>query len=368
MKVEEALGKLAEVEEKRPKTVLALFLLFTLFMFLGFGNVNFDTEFESQVPQDIREIKALNEIRDKLGGTTESVVLIFRTDFEDPEYAKDMRDREVLKYMDLVRKQVEGDEFVLGTRSILDIVEIDSDQNEINNVLDSDTSAENMLSSDYTLTTLSFTVADGLTEEQQDQLIAKVENAVRYSDRPAGIEVDLAGSIVLGRELFRSIGRNIGFVTILGFVGVFIVLFIFFRRPGFVIISTFPVILGTLWTFGTLAYIGIPLSTQLTGVFSIIIGLGIDFGIHIIHRFEEEIKKYGLDKAIYSSVKNIGKGITLTSLTTIIGFLALLAATLPLLRDFAIALSFGVFYSLVAAVGVIPPVLILIERRKQRKK
>ena len=110
------------------------------------------------------------------------------------------------------------------------------------------------------------------------------------------------------------------------------------------------------------------LSTQLTGVFSIILGLGIDFGIHIIHRFKEDRKKYDIDQAVYNAVEHVGKGLTLTTTTTIIGFLALLAATLPLLRDFSIALSLGVFYCLVAAIGVIPPVLILIERRKVRKK
>jgi hydrophobe/amphiphile efflux-3 (HAE3) family protein len=368
MNVEELLGKLAEVEERKPKTMLAIFLVFTIVMFLGFGNIGFDTDFENQVPQDIREIEALNEIRDKMGGATDSIILIYRTDYEDPEYAKDVRDRDVLKYMEIVTKQLEGDEFVLGTRSIADLVDTDSNQNEINSMLDANPFTESMLSSDYTLTTMTVTVVNGLTTGQEDELLYKIDNAIRYPDRPAGVKVDLAGSIVLNRELLSSIGGSTGFVTILGFVGVFVVLFIFFRRLSFVVISALPIMLGTIWTFGTLAYIGIPLSTQLTGVFSIIIGLGIDFAIHIIHRFKENREKYGIEESIYNAVKNIGKGLTLTSTTTIIGFLALLAATLPLLRDFAIALSFGVFYCLVAAIGVIPPVLVLVERRKQRNK
>jgi|GEM_PF-3117357 len=368
MNVQKFLGKVAEVEERRPKTVLLLFVLFTLFIFVGFSNINFDTDFENQVPQDIPEITALNEIRDKLGGTTDSIILIYRSDFGDPAYAKDVRDRKVLKSIELTMKRLEDDEFVIGTRSIADLVDIDSNQNEINAMLDANPSAQTMLSDDYTLTTATITVASGLTSVQEGEMLKKIENAIRYSDRPAGIDVDLAGSIVLSREIGRSIGQNIGFVTTLGFAGVIVVLFVFFRRPGFVLIATLPILLGTVWTYGTLGLMGIPLSTQLTGVFSIILGLGIDFGIHIIHRFKEDRESYEIDQAIYNAVGNVGKGLTLTTTTTIIGFLALLAAVLPLLRDFAIALSLGVFYCLVAAIGVIPPVLVLVEKRKVRRK
>jgi hydrophobe/amphiphile efflux-3 (HAE3) family protein len=366
--LEKILEKIAEAETKRPKTILAIFIAFTILMLLGFGNIEFDTDFENQVPQEIEEIVALNEIRDKLGGATDSIVIIFRTDFEDPYSLYDMRNRELLKSIKLITTQLEDDDFVLSTRSISEMIDLDSSQNEINEMIDMNPLTESMLSSDYSLTTATITVANGITREQQEELLDKIENTVLYTEIPAGIKVSFAGSIVLSRELGKSIGSSTGLVTILGFVGVFIVLFIFFRRFSFVLITAIPIILGILWTFGTLSYVGIPLSTQLTGVFSIIIGLGIDFGIHIIHRFKEDSKKYGPNRAIYNSVKNIGKGITLTSITTIIGFLALLAAALPLLRDFSIALSLGVFYCLVAAIAVIPPVLVIIERRRIRKK
>jgi len=367
MRLENALGKIAEIERKRPKTILAIFLVFTVIMMFGFGNVEFDTDFENQVPQDIESIVALNEIRDKLGGATDSIIIMFRTDVEDEYSLKDMRNKELLKSIDSITSQLEDDDFVISTRSITRMVDLDSEQSEINQQIEDSPASMGMLSSDYSLTTATIIIANGINSEQQDDLLKKIEKTIINTKIPSGVRVDLSGSVVLSKELGQSIGSSTGLVTILGFIGVFIVLFILFRKFSFVFITTIPIILGTIWTFGTLAYSGIPLSTQLTGVFSIIIGLGIDFGIHIIHRFKEDRKRYGPDRAIYNSVKNIGKGITLTSITTIIGFLALLAATLPLLRDFSIALSFGVFYSLVAAIGVIPPIIILIERRRKRK-
>lgn len=169
-------------------------------------------------------------------------------------------------------------------------------------------------------------------------------------------------------EIPKAIGQRTGLVTLLGFILVFVVLLIFYRRISFAAITMIPVMFGTVWTFGTLGIIGIPLTTALVGIFSMIIGLGIDFGIHIVHRFEENKKTSTIETAIHSSVKHVGRGLTLTSITTIIGFLALLSATLPALKDMAIALSFGVIYSLMGAIVLIPAVLVLVERGRSRKQ
>lgn len=365
--VENLLESLAKVEERRPKTVLALFMVFTLITMLGFGMLKTSTSNESQVPQDIASIEALNQVRDKLGTSTDSVILIFRPDVDDPKYVKDMRDKDVIRSISIITKQIEKDDFVLSSRSIADIANLNMDQNEINIMIASSPLSQGLLSSDYTITIATLTIGNGINQVQQRQLLGNIDEIVRLSEKPAGLKVDVAGSLALSRELGVTIGRNTGLVTALGFVGVIIVLFVFFRKVSFVGVTTLPILLGTIWTLGTLGLIGIQLSTILTGVFSIIIGLGIDFGIHIIHRFEEDKKIYGVEKGIYNAVKHVGKGLTLTTITTVIGFLALLFATLPLLQDFSISLSLGVFYSLLAAIGVIPPVLVLIERRKERK-
>jgi len=365
--IEKALVRLAKLEERRPKAVLAVFVIFTILIFTGFGNIATDTNPESQVPDDISAIKALEKVRDKLGGGGGSITLIFRTDPEDPKEIGDIRGRSVLESMKILDSQIKDDDIVTGSRSILDIVDLGMTQNEINLALSEDPRSDGLVSEDRRITIAVFSLASGASGDQESELLFKIRNYIYYADIPPGVTVDLAGSPVLSEELGRSIGSSTGAVTLLGFVGVFVVLYIFFRRASFVAVTVLPIVLSTFWTFGTLGLIGIPLSSTLTGVFSIIIGLGIDFGIHILHRFEEDIKKESLEKALANAVGQVGKGLTLTTVTTITGFLALLSARLPLLQDFALSLSFGVLYSLVAAIGVIPPVIVLLERRRLRK-
>lgn len=358
--------RIAKFEERRPKLVLAVFLVVTLVLMTGFSGITTEANPESQVPENIEEIRSLNEIRDKIGGDTGSITLIFSSDREDPQAVSDMADRSVLEAMNEIRIQMMDDDFVRGERSILDLVDIDSSQHEINREL-SEAYSGSLITEDRSISIMVFTLASGISDEQAEELAAKVRDIVNGVDKPAGLQIRLAGSVILSQELGSSIGRTTGTVTLIGFAGVFLILYLFFRRPGFVVITVIPIILATVWTFGMLGFIGIPLSSMLSGTFSIIIGLGIDFGIHIIHRFREDLEKYSIEEAITNSVSLVGKGLVLTTTTTVIGFLSLLAATLPMLRDFAVSLSLGVIFCLVSAIGVIPPVLVLIERRKERK-
>jgi hydrophobe/amphiphile efflux-3 (HAE3) family protein len=366
--VQKILEKVAKIEEQRPFLVIGIFLLLTLFFISGFALINFEASFESFVPEN-EAIESLEIIRDKFGSGTTTIILIYQTDPADPQGITDIRDRKVLEAMNIIDQQIEQHELVLSSTSIVDIVREGNrfpEQGEINMLLDSP-QAEGLLSDDYSLAVARFIVPDDLSQEQREEIVNEVYAIASFSETPAGITVTPAGPIVEELEIGRSIGQNIGFVTTLGFVGVFIVLYLLFRRFEFVILSVIPVFLGTLWTYGSLGWIGISLSTPLVGVFSMIIGIGIDFSIHVLHRFGEEIRKSSLEQAIASSVQNVGKGLAMTTITTIIGFLALLIAVLPVLKDMAIALSLGVFFTFVITLGVIPPCLVLAERWRMKR-
>lgn len=364
--MDKILEKLAEKELERPKLILSLFIIFTLVISTGFVLIQTETNEESQLPEDIKAIVALNRIRDELGAGGQSAVLIFRLDSEDPQGIKDIRDRGVLECMDLIKKQLEDDEFLRGARSPADLVDLDQSQEEINIELEKNPASGDFITKDKRVAIMTLSIVSETSDEDRNSLNSEIREVVFYTPKPPGVEVDFAGSTFLGEEIGSSIGGRTGYVTGIGFVAVFIILYVFFRRPAFVGIAILPIILSTIWTFGTLGFIGIPLSPPLTGTFSIIIGLGIDFAIHIMHRFKEAKKKYSVEIAIKDSVKHVGKGLALTSVTTITGFLALLSATLTFLQDFAIALTFGVFYSLIASVVVIPCLLIITERRRIR--
>lgn len=361
--IEEFLERLARTEEKHPKTVIAIFLLITVGFMAGFPLITTEASFENFIPEDTPVIQGITTIRDKLGTGTSTIILIASLDSEDPGAATSITDREVLEAVDELIRLVEVNEFVVFTESVLPLVE-GKEQFEIDSLLED----HDLISSDKRIMLIRFIIPDSLSLEQAQEVVNEARHQIEHAPKPFGLSYRLSGQIVQDQEITETFGSSIGFVTMLGFVGVFIVLFLIFRSPSHVLVSVIPIIFGTIWTNGTLGFIGIPFSTALTGVFSMIIGIGIDFAIHIVHRFDEEIKRTNLQNAIVRAVRNVGKGLTFTTITTVIGFLALLSATLPVLHDMAIALSFGVVYSLIAAIGIIPPVLVLFERRNQKKR
>lgn len=87
-----------------------------------------------------------------------------------------------------------------------------------------------------------------------------------------------------------------------------------------------------------------------------IVGLGVDYGMHLSHRFLEEREK-GNPRPIVTSVENVGPGILVGALTTAGGFLALLAGELPTIHDFGLTLAFGIFASVLASYLVTPALL-----------
>jgi predicted RND superfamily exporter protein len=104
------------------------------------------------------------------------------------------------------------------------------------------------------------------------------------------------------------------------------------------------------------------------GAAAMIMGLGIDFGIHLISIFNE-FRQQGksIKKSIELTVEKDIRAIVGTSITTIAGFMSLWFSSLPAMADLGTILLIGIFYSMVAALIGMMPLLYFYERRKERK-
>jgi len=132
-----------------------------------------------------------------------------------------------------------------------------------------------------------------------------------------------------------------------------ILIFVFYMKgKSFLLglISTVPVILSAIWIMGTMAILGIPLTITTITVTSLAVGLGIDYSIHIMHRFIEERDE---EKVIYST----GPALLGSALTTISAFGLLSFSFLPPLRMFGMAVSIAIFYAFISAVLILPAIM-----------
>jgi len=127
-----------------------------------------------------------------------------------------------------------------------------------------------------------------------------------------------------------------------------------------------PIVVVTIsvnWLYGTMGYAGLPISTLAGGVAAMVIGIGIDFAIHIMSKFKYERKKgLNVKDSIELAVVETGTALTATSLTTIAAFLAFLTGVMPEMGRFGILMAIGIIFSLIFSLFGLPALLVLEEK------
>ncbi len=143
---------------------------------------------------------------------------------------------------------------------------------------------------------------------------------------------------------------------------ILITLFLDFQRIGIVFLAVLPKVLGIIWMLGIMRLLGINYNLANQIVIPLIIGVGLAYGIHIIHRFIREKPK---NRDITNVLEHTGAAITLSGLTTMIGFGSLALASHRGLASIGTVLFFGVGAALVASTYVLANLLYMVFRPKR---
>lgn len=98
-----------------------------------------------------------------------------------------------------------------------------------------------------------------------------------------------------------------------------LVLFIDLRSPRWVALALVPVSLGCVLTFGMLGWLGVPLNTVALLGAPLVLGLGIDDGIHVVHRLRQLPPGAAIERHA-AAVASVGRAIALTTATTCASF------------------------------------------------
>lgn len=130
---------------------------------------------------------------------------------------------------------------------------------------------------------------------------------------------------------------------------VFLILVIHFRRVSLVLLTLIPLLISVIWMLGTMELLGIDINILNFVATPIIIGIGIDDGVHIVEKYLHR-KSFALGSVIASCAK----AVTLTSMTTIFGFSSLFLAKYSGFKSLGISAILGVFFCWLASVVLLP--------------
>ena len=193
--------------------------------------------------------------------------------------------------------------------------------------------------------------------EQVRQLIAETRK-----DFP-GITVGLTGEDVISSDEMVTTQKDVEAASMIAFAGVALLFIIAFQGVIKPLLALFCLLLGLSWTMGfttlTIGHLNI-LSVVFT---TILIGLGIDFGIHILERFKEE-RQQGKEilLALQKTLQGTGKGNFSGAITTAIAFGAMVLTDFIGIVELGWIAGWGILFCMVAMLLVLPALITLEEK------
>jgi predicted exporter len=160
----------------------------------------------------------------------------------------------------------------------------------------------------------------------------------------------LAGPNVISAELREIVWDDAMAAALLGIVIVFLLMWADLGGPLRALLALLPLFVGMVWMLGGMGLTGLRLNFFNIFVLTMIIGIGVDYGVHLLHRWYES----GGDP---KAVAQTARAIAVAALTTIVGFGSLVLSHYPGLRSVGGAAILGALSTAVLGITLLPALL-----------
>ncbi len=387
---------LARVTESHGKAILVLTVLFSIFTVIGVSKLRVENSFIDYFKKSTEIYQGMKIIDQKLGGTTPLDVIVQFEPFEkeDDEFSLDSLDlfsdqdeeekideagkywftsyrMEVIENVhDYLENRPEiGKVLSLGT--ILKIARNLNDGNSLESfqmgVLYSKVPEEyrDLILNPYISfaedeVRFSARIKDSMANLQRNALLQEIEYDLSNKLSLEEDKVHLSGAMILYnnmlQSLFTSQIKTLGVVA-LALLLMFLVLF---RSLKIALIALFPNLLSAGVVMGVMGWMDIPLDMMTITIAAISVGIAVDNTIHYIHRFREEIIKDGdYITTLHRCHNSIGYAMYYTSAIIIVGFSILMLSNFWPTIYFGLFTGLAMFIALIAALTLLPQLLIL---------
>ncbi|HOX30938.1 MAG TPA: MMPL family transporter [Spirochaetales bacterium] len=210
--------------------------------------------------------------------------------------------------------------------------------------------------------TLVFSVTPSFDLGERKALTALVDGARELArsveaSRP-GIGIAFAGDVASESDEEKALGFDTFYPSLIAYAAVLLLFFLSFSRPRSVLFALASLAVGIVVDLG-FAGLAVGELNMVTSSFgSILVGLGIDFGVHICSRFDEaivrgETRRRAVEEAIRETIVPVSMG----ALTTAAAFFMLLVSKTVAFRQFALVSGFGILSTLAAMYSLLPALL-----------
>jgi uncharacterized protein len=185
----------------------------------------------------------------------------------------------------------------------------------------------------------------------------------KFFEQTRLVDENITGMPILMLIFIDLIKEKGALSVFLGTIVIILLLLLDFRSVKYTVMALIPLGVGAVWMLGLMYLFGMKLNMNNFMALPIIIGIGIDDGVHILHRYVIE-GKHSISKV----TKFTGKAILLTSLTTMISFGSIGMASHRGLASMGIVLVLGVGSCFVCSAFLLPALISLRDMFRDNSK
>lgn len=337
--------------------ILILVLAIAAYGFSVDSKIAVETDIETFMPQDLKELEDIHLIRDALSSTDQIAIYIQDDDILAPEN---------LIYLDEIETLLENHfpNEISDVQSITSILknmdsEVDLSAEDIQDqILDLPENQRKLFISEDNQAVMLISVGHLAIEDMSD-LVDDVDRLLSA----APFAYTLTGKSVLDVVMVDGLTSGRIEMTLIGLALVFGALLLIYRNLFKAIVPIIPVsiIIGFSSLFMYAYDIAFTPITATLG--ALILGMGTEMTVMVMERYLEE-RNLGFDKteAMIVSVQKIGKAVLASGLTTVGGFAVLLMSDFVILQDFGIMTVVNISLALLSTFLVLPPLIVLFDK------
>lgn len=361
------LGRSSRVFASHPKTVLVLALVLAGAGVQVSSSLDTMTDTNDFIPQDLPAYTDLKQFQSVTnGGSSASYsMLVTGTNLHDPEVLRWMTQFEDIATETPLIQDVDSPATLVKQYNSGEIPQTEAGVNRV--LEDVPEKAKQRYYNDGRAH-LTISTVQGMSTAETLSFLDNAESAIKYSNPPSGIHAEVTGTAAIATPSIVSQINSRNVTTGLGVLFVLLLLLAYYRDLVKGVAPLVPMLFVLGWQNVYMYELDIAVSPLGASLGAMTVGIGAEYTIIVMERYYEEKSRDGVSKldAVEIASARVGKAISVSGMTTVFGFSALILSPFPILGGFGFLTVGVIFLTLIASLATLPPTLVLLDGLAER--
>jgi uncharacterized protein len=200
----------------------------------------------------------------------------------------------------------------------------------------------------------------GLTSlGKMKRIFTRLDKLAKKISREHSVWTGIGGSMRNSIDQYDFIIADLSRSGAITFITVLLALIIGFRSLRILPVVLLPLVLGLLWTMGSVPILVGDLNTITSFLLLVSFGLGIDFSIHLVKRLQQEMEHRDFESALLETFRSTGKSIAVSGMTTALALFILAFSSFRGFSEFGLVGGYSLVMILLSMIIFLPAICVI---------